>query len=177
MRLAPALLACLLPLAAAAQDGPALTLVETADHGPVLAGPDGHWVYVFKTDVRAGDGITPIESCDKNCLVDWPLIEAPAEVTVGEGLDPDLATSITWEGTEVLVYDSQPLYGYAGDEGEDQPTGQSVHEHGGWWYLVQADGSVVLDGIAPDPEAGMTDEELEVPTIDEAQEQDALPGN
>ena len=175
MRLAPTVIACLLPLAAFAQDGPTLSLMETDAYGTVLAGPDGQPVYVFKTDTRAGDGINPIESCGPNCLVDWPLVEAPAEITVGEGLDADLATSITWEGQEVLVYDSQPLYGYVGDEGEAQPTGQSVHEHGGWWYLVQADGSVVLDGIAPDPTL-MQDEEMQQPSIEAVQERNALPG-
>ena len=174
MRLVPALIACLLPLAAGAQT---LTLMETDDYGTVLAGPEGQPVYVFKTDTRAGDGITPIESCGPNCLVDWPLVEAPDEITVGEGLDAELATRISWEGQEVLVYDSQPLYGYVNDADEDQPTGQSVHEHGGWWYLVRADGSAVVDGIAPDPNEAMSDEEMDQPSIDAAQDQDALPGD
>ena len=143
--------AAVLPLAAAAQDATTLTLIETEEYGSVLALEDATPVYTFYTDVRGGDGETPLDSCNEPCQEQWPLVTASGEPAVGAGLDAKLLSTIDWQGQTVVQYDSQPLFTFRGDEDEDEPTGQEVHTHGGWWYLIDANGHPVVTGVAPNP--------------------------
>ncbi|GGL75424.1 hypothetical protein [Wenxinia marina] len=144
--------AALIALIAGPAAAQTLTLVETDEYGPVVADESGRYVYAFHTEVRAGDGLPALESCgDPKCLEDWPRVEAPADLTVGEGLDETLVSSITWDGMEVLQYSSQPLFYFAGDEPGESPQGQENHSYGGWWYLLDPLGFPIVTGIAPDP--------------------------
>ncbi|SHI84933.1 hypothetical protein [Wenxinia saemankumensis] len=141
--------------AAQAQTDPSADLVDLmvidSDYGPIIADGDGRPVYTFETNERAGDGQQPLESCNEVCQVDWPLVPAHGDPSVSEDLDPALVASLDWQGTEVLVYDSQPLFYFELDAVGESPKGQGNHSYGGWWYLLDPTGAQIDAGIAPDP--------------------------
>lgn len=132
---------------------PFLSIGESAEFGEILVGPNGEPVYAFYTDLPAGDGQAPITSCNAPCQVDWPLAVAPGEVAVSDRLDADLATTITWEGQEVAMYNSQVLFYFYQDIEAEEPQGQEIHSYGGWWYLLDPRGEPIVTGIAPVPNA------------------------
>lgn len=136
---------------ALAQDATMLELRPTEEYGPVLALSNGRPVYTFATDVPAGDGQTPLASCNEPCREIWPLVTTSGEPGVGEGLDPELLSTIEWEGQTVVQYASQPLFLYIRDEPGLEPQGQVISTFGGWWYLLDAAGNAIVTGIAPDP--------------------------
>ena len=143
MRLTAAAFAACLPLALMAQDGPQVSLAESADLGPYIVGPGGKPLYMFRTGQRAGDDLPAIESCNERCRTDWPLVEVPEEIEVGEGVEADLAATLTWEDREVLVYGERTMFTFVRDAPGEEPVGHGVHTYGGWWFLVQPNGEPV----------------------------------
>jgi predicted lipoprotein with Yx(FWY)xxD motif len=140
-----------LPLAA--EEAPILSIAETEAYGRYLVGPDERPVYAFVTEeVRGGNDIAPLSACIERCLEDWPLVTLEtAEFPVAEGVDPELASFVEWEGKRVLVYDSRAMFNFHRDAPGASPQGQELHDWGGWWYLVRPDGSLIRTGVAPDP--------------------------
>jgi predicted lipoprotein with Yx(FWY)xxD motif len=150
-RLAAPILAAALALPAAAQETPLLDVAVSEDFGPHLVGRDGRPVYAFVTDVRGGDDITPLLSCQERCLEDWPLVTAEGDrVPILDGVSRFLVDTIDWKGENVVVYASNALFYYFRDEPGGEPRGQEVHTWGGWWYLVRPDGDLIVTGIAPE---------------------------
>jgi predicted lipoprotein with Yx(FWY)xxD motif len=137
--------------AAAAQE-PLLTVAVDDELGEYITGRNGRPVYVFLTDARGGDNITPILSCNARCQEDWPLVTSEGEPPVGSGLSEFLAEEISWEGKTVVVYDSNVLFYYAHEDPETPgPDGQAISTYGGWWYAVAPDGEPIKTGIVSQP--------------------------
>ena len=148
-RLAALLLAAF-ALPAAAQDA-LLDVAVSEDYGPHLVGRDGLPVYAFVTDVRGGDDLTPLVSCQERCLEDWPLVTVEDDsVPISDAVSRFLVDTIDWKGDNVVVYASNALFYYFRDEPGREPLGQVVHTWGGWWYLVRPDGELIEAGVAPE---------------------------
>lgn len=146
-----ALILAVAGLPAIAQEEPLLNIAVSEDYGPYLVGREDRPVYAFVTDVRGGDDITPIVSCQDRCLEDWPLVTVEGEtVPIGDGVSRFLVDTIDWKGENVVVYASNALFYYFRDEPGGEPRGQEVHTWGGWWYLVRPDGELIETGIAPE---------------------------
>jgi predicted lipoprotein with Yx(FWY)xxD motif len=146
------LMAASLTLPALAQqqeERPTLSVAVSEEYGPVIVGANGLPVYAFLTELEAGDGETPVESCEADCREDWPPVTAEAGITVGEGLDPDLAATLEHEGVTFAVYNSQALFHFFRDTPGSEPEGHGLSTYGGWWTLLTPAGLPVEDGLLP----------------------------
>ena len=138
-------------LPAFAQSEPVLAVAVSEEYGPYLVGREGLPVYAFVTDVRGGDDLTPLVSCQERCLEDWPLVTVEGEtVPISDDVSRFLVDTIDWKGENVVVYASNALFYYFRDDPFGEPQGQAVHTWGGWWYLVRPDGELIETGIAPE---------------------------
>ncbi len=146
----PALLAVMLPAGAFAQT---LSVAESDEYGAHIVGPDGRPVYAFVTDVRAGDGLPPLESCNRRCRQDWPPVAITEEPELGPEIEEGLVDTVASEELRVLAYNGYPLFYFHKDAGADTPQGQQIHTYGGWWYLVAPDGEPIETGILPDTDS------------------------
>lgn len=137
--------------ASPAQDrsAPTLSIGESEEHGPIIVGPEGRAVYTFITGGEGGDNQVPLESCNDPCLERWPLLTVEGDVTVGEGLDPDLAATLEWEDSRVAVYDSRALFLFFRDEPGAEPEGHAISSFGGFWALIAPSGDAIRTGIMP----------------------------
>lgn len=152
--LIPAAIACaLFPATLAAQEAE-LTVVASEEHGPYVADGEGRPVYAFITDLRGGDELPPLESCNKSCVTVWPRVtlDKEAAAPVGDGLAADLSHFVTFENDVVATYGGHPLFYYAEEDKSDAPDGHAQHTFGGWWVLISPDGEIIHDGTIPDPE-------------------------
>ena len=148
LSIAFALMASALP--AFAQSEPVLDVAVSEEYGAYLVGREGLPVYAFVTDVRGGDDLTPLVSCQGRCLEDWPLVTVEGEtVPISDDVSRFLVDTVDWKGANVVVYASNALFYYFRDEPSGEPRGQAVHTWGGWWYLVRPDGELIETGIAP----------------------------
>ncbi|MGK7752749.1 MULTISPECIES: hypothetical protein [unclassified Roseovarius] len=153
-----ALLASTLAPAALASDAPDekepfFSVANDEDIGPYIVGPNGRAVYMFDTQTRGGDGLPPLESCGPRCREAWPpLVVAPVttkNLSVSDGLDPNLAGSVTDGDKLVASYNGHPLF-YFNREGESEgPSGHGIHTHGGWWIALAPNGNAIRTGTIP----------------------------
>ena len=116
-------------------DGGAVT-VEAAqtDAGTSLVGPDGMTLYIFTQDT---DGTS---TCVDDCAELWPPfeVEAGAELTAGDGVDGELATTDRDDGATQVTYEGMPLYFYAEDAEPGDATGEGV---GDVWFIASPEGA------------------------------------
>ncbi|AJE49070.1 hypothetical protein [Celeribacter indicus] len=129
-----------------------LALAATEDQGTYLVGPDGRPVYIMITEHGAGDDLDPLQSCEEQCRVEWPVVTIDDDITTGEGVESDLADTVEWRGEQALTYRGQPLFYFYRDSAGEAPEGQGIFSHGGHWALLAPDGTPFEDEIAPDPE-------------------------
>ncbi|MEL6798440.1 MAG: hypothetical protein AAFO80_01075 [Pseudomonadota bacterium] len=145
---AAAILLWALPVTA--QTKPTLGTERHPEYGRYVTDANGRPVYVFVTDERGGDDITPIKSCKQRCQKDWPLVTVADDITVSDDLDPFLAAVLKWDGLLVGVYNSNALFYFANEDGDATPDGHGIHTYGGWWYLIDPDGEPIVTGILPE---------------------------
>ncbi len=132
------ILACL-AFTAFGQEGAGTNTISLGEGGAghFLTDSEGFTLYLFLNDT---DGVS---ACYDGCAALWPplLVEAGAEPTAGEGLDPSLlGTTERDDGTLQVTYNGWPLYYYAADMEAGQATGQAV---GGNWWMVSAEGTAL----------------------------------
>ncbi len=133
-------LAVALALAVGGTAGPAGSVVVRAvavpGYGRVLASGSGESYYLLSSEV--GGRIV----CRGACLSIWPPVlvrHGARPVAGGRGVDGRLGVVRRSGGDEQVTYNGYPLYGYAGDRGPRQSSGQAIQSFGGIWYLVRAE--------------------------------------
>ena len=126
------------PASAPASEEPAaaatIELAES-DLGTILVDADGMTLYGFTVDTEG------VSACYDDCATNWPALIADGDVTVGEGLDQSLVTTVErTDGTMQVKYGDWPLYYFANDGAAGDTNGQGLSEV---WYVVGADGALI----------------------------------
>ena len=119
-------------------------VLELADSplGEILVDAEGRTLYLFTKD----EGGT--STCTGGCADQWPPVEAPADPTVGDGLDEELVGTTTRDdGSSQLTYNGAPLYRFTPDASPGDVNGHGV---GGVWFVVGADGKALTEAAAAD---------------------------
>jgi predicted lipoprotein with Yx(FWY)xxD motif len=108
--------------------------------GNILVTSSGLTLYMFVPDKDAK------VTCVSLCAATWPpvFIASGGKITAGPGVQQSmLKTDPDPAGGNVVTYNGWPLYGYTGDQGPGQVTGQAVDVNGGFWYVVDTAGQPV----------------------------------
>ena len=114
--------------------GATIELAES-DLGAILVDADGMTLYGFTVDTEG------VSACYDDCATNWPALIADGDVTVGEGLDQSLVTTVArTDGTMQVKYGDWPLYYFANDAAAGDTNGQGLNEV---WYVVGADGALI----------------------------------
>jgi predicted lipoprotein with Yx(FWY)xxD motif len=119
--------------------------------GSVLVNGSGKALYMFLPDHQK------TVTCGFVCLRSWPLVFVPSgsKPKVGPGVKAGLVgtikTDVIDSGSEAVTYDRWPLYTYADDIRPYMTSGQGTDLNGGYWYLMQTDGTPLVP--AGDPAA------------------------
>ena len=121
----------------ASEEPAAAATVELAesDLGTILVDADGMTLYGFTVDTEG------VSACYDDCAAAWPALIADGDVTVGEGLDQSLLTTVErTDGSMQVKYGDWPLYYFANDAAAGDTNGQGLNEV---WYVVGADGALI----------------------------------
>lgn len=112
---------------------------EEAPYGRFLVDAAGRPLYAFTAD-RQGQPSTCYDACARA----WPpLLGAGRPQPIDPTLHEELLGTVERRGESPQVtYGGWPLYLYAADR-PGEVNGQDVRGHGGEWYLVAPDGSLV----------------------------------
>ena len=123
--------------APASEEPAAAATIELAesDLGTILVDADGMTLYGFTVDTEG------VSACYDDCAAAWPALIADGEVTVGEGLDQSLVSTVErTDGSMQVKYGDWPLYYFANDAAAGDVNGQGLNEV---WYVVGADGALI----------------------------------
>jgi predicted lipoprotein with Yx(FWY)xxD motif len=119
--------------------GPATVEVRSTELGDVLVDGDGMTLYMFVPDQKKNGRPT----CYDECAEAWPALEAPAELTAGDGLDGSLLGTVKRDdGTTQVTYGDLPLYLFSGDQAAGDVEGQGLNEV---WYVLSPEGKPVKE--------------------------------
>jgi predicted lipoprotein with Yx(FWY)xxD motif len=112
-----------------------LTL-RSSEYGRVIFAANNRVLYLFGAD----HGTT--STCSGVCASAWPpLLSKGTTPSVGAGLKAKLlGTTRRTDGSLQVTYSGHPLYYYSGDT-PGKVMCQAANMHGGFWYVVNADGS------------------------------------
>jgi len=110
-----------------------LTNSSAGDH---LAGPNGHALYVFKTDSAN------TSTCTDTCAQNWPplTVAAGTAPSAASGVAAKLGTLTRSDGSLQVTANGMPLYYFAGDTAATDINGQGKN---GVWFLAATDGSAL----------------------------------
>jgi predicted lipoprotein with Yx(FWY)xxD motif len=114
----------------------------------VLTNSAGFVLYVFQPDHRRR------VACKGTCASIWPpvFVSPGQRPAVGSGVRASLLGSDPYSNKRsVVTYNGWPLYGYVSDITPGVATGQGLNLNGGYWYVIQTDGTVIVP--AGDPPA------------------------
>jgi predicted lipoprotein with Yx(FWY)xxD motif len=116
--------------------GPAGVILRSSEYGKVIFASNKRVLYLFGAD----HGTT--STCYGVCASAWPpLLSKGATPSVGAGLNAKLVgTTRRTNGSLQVTYAGHPLYYYSGDM-PGKIMCQAANMHGGFWYVVNADGS------------------------------------
>lgn len=117
----------------AAGSGTVVKLHRTS-FGKVLAGPNGHSLYILTADKRNSS------SCNSVCRSFWPPLKTHGKPRAGTGVN---AAKLGQTSAHQVTYYGKPLYYYAQDNSAGQTSGEGVRSFGGTWYLINAKGKNV----------------------------------
>jgi predicted lipoprotein with Yx(FWY)xxD motif len=120
--------------------------LATTSLGDILVDASGFTLYGFTPDSGG------VSTCYDDCAANWPptIIESADAITVGDGLDASIFTTVERDdGTLQVAADGRPLYSFSGDRDPGDVNGQGV---GDVWYVVTAEGALLM----PDGEVGVT---------------------
>jgi predicted lipoprotein with Yx(FWY)xxD motif len=103
--------------------------------GKILAGEDGHTLYLFEKDKKGKS------SCSGACARAWPPYLTEGKPKAGEGVKASLLGTIKRsDGTKQVTYHDHPLYFYIQDKQPGDTTGNDVKGFGAEWYALTAKG-------------------------------------
>ena len=112
---------------------PGLTLGRSP-YGRVIFAANHRVVYMFGADHG------PSSTCYGACATAWPPLLTNRTPSVGAGLNAKLlGATKRRDGSSQVTYGGHPLYYYSGDM-PDKVMCQAANMHGGFWYVVNADG-------------------------------------
>ena len=121
---------------AASSGGGALTVSSgmASSVGNVLAGPNGHTLYMLTTEHNG------MIKCTGPCTQIWPPLTVSAGETpkLASGLAGTIATVKRPGGTTQVTYNGHPLYSYSSDTAAGQANGQGVD---GTWFAETTSGA------------------------------------
>jgi predicted lipoprotein with Yx(FWY)xxD motif len=132
---APSNASAVTPVAQGGSEGaPGLSL-RPSEYGKVIFDANRRPIYLFAAD----HGTT--STCYGVCASAWPPLLTKGTPGVGTGLNAKLlGTTTRKDGSTQVTYSGHPLYYYSGDT-PGKITCQAQNMHGGFWYIVNADGS------------------------------------
>ncbi|WP_404381143.1 hypothetical protein [Caenispirillum salinarum] len=137
-----------LPAGAQAQDGSATVTTASSEEYEqgYLATRDGRALYMFTLDQRGQGDSAAVSHCDNACAEAWPPLLSDGVPEAGAGVRDGLLGTIQRPGGTQVTYAGWPLYRYFRDQSDDfQTHGQALETHGGYWYLLRPDGTVIED--------------------------------
>jgi predicted lipoprotein with Yx(FWY)xxD motif len=114
----------------------------------VLVNASGYALYMYLPDHQGA------VTCNVTCIASWP------PVTITPGNHPEagpgakkslLGTVPLSTGYRVVTYDRWPLYTYQDDVSPGMVTGQGIDNDGGYWYLMNPDGTPIVPAGDPGP--------------------------
>jgi predicted lipoprotein with Yx(FWY)xxD motif len=122
------------PVAAAHAE---LTL-RSSEFGRAIFDAQNRALYLFSADHAS------TATCYGACAMVWPPMLTKGAPSVGTGLSASLiGTTRRTDGSLQVTYAGHPLYYYSGDTGSKVMC-QHVKLHGGFWYVVKANGAANL---------------------------------
>jgi predicted lipoprotein with Yx(FWY)xxD motif len=109
--------------------------VATSDLGDHIVTDDGTTVYAA-VDQRDGE-----VTCVADCAQVWPPVIADGELSVGDGIDAELVTTIALDdGREQVAVAGTPLHTFVVDAAAGDVRGHTSAER---WYVVAPTGELV----------------------------------
>ena len=121
------------------------------EYGQYVARQDGRPLYAMLTQLEAGDRQEPLDSCNRDCLEEWPLAIASSDTKIDDSLDASLAETTQWNGQMVQTYGGYPLFFFHRDRPGAEPQGHGIYSFGGYWALLSPLGDPIP--FHPLPEA------------------------
>ncbi|EKV32420.1 hypothetical protein C882_2499 [Caenispirillum salinarum AK4] len=138
-----------LPAGAQAQERSATVTTATSEEYEqgYLATQDGRALYMFTLDQRGQGESAAVSHCEDDCAEAWPPFLSDGPPQAGPGVKEGLLGTIQRPGGGTQVtYAGWPLYRYFRDQSDEfQTHGQALETHGGYWYLLHPDGTVIED--------------------------------
>ena len=106
--------------------------------GKILVDSQGRTLYLFEQD--SGTKST----CSGACATAWPPLRASGKPTAGSGAKASaLGTTPRSDGKPQVTYNGHPLYGFQGDSGAGDTTGQGSTGFGAPWYVLSGSGNAI----------------------------------
>jgi predicted lipoprotein with Yx(FWY)xxD motif len=124
--------------AAAAPASAAEITTHATSLGTVLAGPEGHTVYLFEKDMGGQS------TCSGACATVWPPVTTSGSpMATGSAQQMLLSTTSRSDGSKQVTYAGHPLYTFAGDSSATDVRGEGLQNFGGGWYVLTPSGQKV----------------------------------
>jgi predicted lipoprotein with Yx(FWY)xxD motif len=117
---------------------PTVQLRQTG-RGKILVDSRGFTLYMYSRDSRNHDVCVHVQGCAPL----WPPMKASGRLVAGSGVNRHLLGTIKVGRTRQVTYAGHPLYHYIGDSAPGQTEYIGVNQAGGFWYALNAAGSVV----------------------------------
>jgi predicted lipoprotein with Yx(FWY)xxD motif len=112
----------------------AVVSTRSTSLGTVLVGPNGHTLYLDKSDSKDKS------TCSGGCASVWPPLTTKGKPTAkGAAKASELSTFNRGGGVEQVAYDGHPLYYFA----SDTAAGQTSGEGSGGFYVVSPSGAAI----------------------------------
>ena len=115
------------------ETGSADVMLADSEFGQILVDGNGMTLYVFLSDSPD----TP--TCTGECAEEWPPMPADGDLTVGDGLDAALFTTVTGVSGPQLSFNGHPLYYFVTDTAPGDITGQNDDN----FFVVGPDGNAI----------------------------------
>lgn len=148
-RCLPLLIVCAAILAWVAPPAAAQAMLMAAQsdtHGEYLTDRVGRPVYLFTADTQGAGEAKAVSNCHDACAQAWPPLITEGKPQAGTRVQASLlGTMQRQDGTTQVTYNGWPLYYFARDKPQGQPTGHDVQGFGGEWYLIQPQGTKVAE--------------------------------
>ena len=131
-----------------------LVIEETSNpevSGDFLVNSYGQTLYMFAPDQQKR------VSCNALCRGSWPLesVCSASTLRAGAGVQSRLLGTLKADGLRpgcrAVTYNGWPLYVYQDDVTSGMTSGQGVDLNGGYWYLMQPDGTPLVPAGDPLP--------------------------
>lgn len=104
--------------------------------GEILVTPSGRAVYYFQGD----DPKTGESSCDDQCVIHWPPVNANTDPPQAEGVSAELGIYDRPNGIVQVTVNGRPVYFYRNDVTPGSINGQGLAN---MFYLVAPDGKMI----------------------------------